>query len=128
MKSIRTPLAEVRGLGSAKKGTGTFVVERVTSIALLILLTLFIVIVVMLNGEPYDVVVGTLASPLVALIMLAGVLVTVVHMRVGMQIILEDYVQGEFPKLAALVVNSLFCWGIGLVAAFAVLKIAFGGA
>ncbi len=127
MKSIRTPLAEVRGLGSAKKGTGTFIVERVTSIALLILLTLFIIIVVMLNGEPYDVVVATLASPLVALIMLAGILVTIVHMRVGMQIILEDYVQGELPKLATLVANWLFCWGIGLVAAFAVLKIAFGG-
>jgi succinate dehydrogenase membrane anchor subunit len=128
MKSIRTPLAEVRGLGSAKKGTGTFIVERVTSIALLILLTLFILIVVKLNGEPYERVVDVLTSPLVALIMLAGILVTVVHMRVGMQIIVEDYVQGELPKLAALVVNWLFCWGVGLVAAFAVLKIAFGGA
>ena len=127
MKSIRTPLAEVRGLGSAKKGTGEFVVQRVTSVALAVLLTLFIVIIVTLNGEPYESVVTTLSSPLVALVMLAGVLVTVVHMRIGMQVIIEDYIHVEATKLALLLLNWLFCWGVGLVSAFAILKIAFGG-
>jgi succinate dehydrogenase / fumarate reductase membrane anchor subunit len=128
MKSIRTPLAEVRGLGSAKKGTGEFIVQRVTAVALVVLLTLFIVIIAMLNGEPYGNVVETLSSPFVALIMLAGILLTVVHMRVGMQVIIEDYVHNEMLKLAILIANWLFSWGVGIVAAFAVLKIAFGGA
>lgn len=128
MKSIRTPLAQVRGLGSAKKGTEHFIVQRVTSVALLILLTLFVVIVVALNGEPYETVTAWLGSPLVAAIMVAGILVTVVHMRVGTQVIIEDYVEGEMMKVAALIGNWLFSWGVGLIAIFAVLKIAFGGA
>jgi succinate dehydrogenase / fumarate reductase, membrane anchor subunit len=125
---MRTPLAQVRGLGSAKKGTGDFVVQRVTSVALVILLVAFVFIVVSLNGEPYETVIATLSSPLVAMIFVAGILVTVVHMRIGMQVIIEDYVHSELPKLALLVGNWLFAWGVGLAAAFAVLKIAFGGA
>ncbi len=125
---MRTPLGRVRGLGSAKKGTGDFVVQRVTSVALLILLIPFVILIVALNGEPYETVATTLASPLVALILLAGILVTAVHMRVGMQVIIEDYVEHEMLKLVTLIANWLFSWGVGLIAAFAVLKIAFGGA
>ncbi|MGH6923286.1 MAG: succinate dehydrogenase, hydrophobic membrane anchor protein, partial [Propylenella sp.] len=87
-----------------------------------------LILIVSLNGEPYETVVATLASPLVALILLAGILVTTVHMRVGMQVIVEDYVQDEMLKLATLIANWLFSWAVGLTAAFAVLKIAFGGA
>jgi succinate dehydrogenase / fumarate reductase membrane anchor subunit len=127
MKSIRTPLAEVRGLGSAKKGTGEFIVERVTGMALAVLLTLFVIVIVALNGASYEATLAALSSPIVAVILLAGILVTVVHMRVGMQVIIEDYLHAEMAKLALLVANWLFCWGVGLVAIFAVLKLAFGG-
>lgn len=128
MKSIRTPLAEVRGLGSAKKGTGEFVVQRLTSVALVPLTIAFIWIIVMLNGEPYETVVATLSSPLVAIILIAGILATVVHMRIGMQVIIEDYIYGEMAKAVLLTLNWLFSWGVGLVALFAVLKLAFGAA
>jgi len=124
---MRTPLAEVRGLGSARKGTGEFIAQRVTSVALLFLLTAFLVVLVMLVGKPHESVVATLGHPLVALMLTAGILITVVHMRLGMQVILEDYVHADLVKFALLIANWLFAWGVGLVALFAVLKIAFSG-
>jgi succinate dehydrogenase / fumarate reductase membrane anchor subunit len=123
---MRTPLGKVRGLGASKTGTGAFIALRVTSVALLILLTLFVVVIVMLAGEPYDVVRATLASPFWAVVLFAGILLTTVHMRIGMQVIIEDYVHADMLKFVALIANWLFAWGVGLVAAFAVLKIAFG--
>lgn len=124
---MRTPLGQVRGLGSARKGTGDFIVQRLTSVALLALLTVFVILIVSLNGRPYAEVVAALSSPFVAIVLLAGILVTIVHMRIGMQVIVEDYVHGEMLKFALLIANWLFAWSVGLVAAFAVLKIAFGG-
>jgi succinate dehydrogenase / fumarate reductase membrane anchor subunit len=123
---MRTPLGKVRGLGSAKHGTGEFIVMRVTSVALLFLLTAFIVLIVALQGQSYEVVRATLAAPAWALVLVAGILLTVVHMRIGMQVIIEDYVHTDMTKFALLIGNWLFSWGVGAVAAFAVLKIAFG--
>ena len=124
---MRTPLGQVRGLGSAKKGTGDFIASRVTSVALAALTVFFIVLVVSQTGRAHSEVVATLASPLIAVLLLATVLLTVVHMRIGMQVIIEDYVHTDLPKFALLIANSLFCWGIGLVSVFAILKIALGG-
>ena len=123
---MRTPLAEVRGLGSAKKGTGEFIVQRLTSVALLMLLGAFLVLLVALNGEPHERVVAVLANPFAAILLVAAILVTIVHMRIGMQVIIEDYVHSEAPKFTLLIANWLFSWGVGLIAIFAVLKIAIG--
>ena len=124
---MRTPLSEVRGLGSARGGTGEFIAQRVTSVALLFLLIPFLVLLVAMNGEPHSRVAEIIANPFVAIVLVAGIAVTVVHMRVGMQVIVEDYVHAELPKFALLIGNWLFAWGVGLIAVFAVLKIAFGG-
>ena len=123
---MRTPLAEVRGLGSAKKGTGEFIVQRLTSVALTVLLGAFLVLLVALNGEPHERVVAVLANPFAAILLVAAILVTIVHMRIGMQVIIEDYVHSEAPKFTLLIANWLFSWGVGLIAVFAVLKIALG--
>ena len=124
---MRTPLGKVRGLGSAQGGTHEFIVQRVTSVALAILTVFFVILVVALNGEPYETVVATLASPLVAILLVASILATIVHMRIGMQVIVEDYIHAEMPKFVLLILNWLFSWAVGLTAIFAVLKIAFGG-
>ena len=124
---MRTPLGQVRGLGSAKEGTGHFIRQRLTAIANVPLIIAFIVIIVTVQGESHAAVVQILASPFVALILLAVVISAVIHMRLGMQTVIEDYVLGEGLKIACLTVNTLFAAAVAIISIFALLKIAFGG-
>ncbi len=123
---MRTPRGQVGGLGSAKKGTGHFIASRVTAIALLILSFGFVVLVIALQGRTHAEAVDVIRSPFAAIVLLAGIVVTAVHMRLGMQVIIEDYVHSDLPKFALLIANWIFSWAVGLTAAFAVLRIAFG--
>jgi succinate dehydrogenase / fumarate reductase membrane anchor subunit len=123
---MRTALGKVRGLGSAKEGTGEWIAARVTAVALVFLSVGFVILLVALNGRKHAEVVAVLAAPPVAILLLAAIVLTIVHMRLGMQVIIEDYVHAEMPKFILLLGNWLFSWGVGLTASFAVLKIAFG--
>jgi succinate dehydrogenase / fumarate reductase, membrane anchor subunit len=125
--SMRTPLGRVRGLGSAKSGTGHFWLQRVTAVANVILAIAFIAIVLTLIGAPYQVAMGVLSHPLVAILMLLFLVSGLIHMRLGMQVIIEDYVHSEAAKLAALIGNTFFTIAIGVACAYALLKISFGG-
>lgn len=124
---MRTPLGQVRGLGAGRSGTDHFIAQRLTSIAGIFLGIAFVVLIVVLTGKPYEEARAVLASPLVAILLVATILNTIVHMRIGMQVIIEDYVHGELPKFAMLAANWILAWAIGLTALFAVLKLAFGG-
>lgn len=127
MSDMRTPLARVRGLGSAKEGTGHFWSIRLSAIALIPLAFFVVGWIVSLRGADYLQVKASLSSPLIALIVGLFVLTSLHHMRLGMQIIIEDYVHGELNKLALLILNTFFTVLIGAASLFALLKIAFGG-
>ena len=126
MADYRTPLARVRGLGSAKEGTDHFWKQRATAIANLILVSLAILLIVRLAGADYLVVKRTLARPQNAIVLLLLILSGVVHMRIGMQTIIEDYVHADGYKVAALLLNTFFAAAVGLTCAYAVLKLSFG--
>jgi succinate dehydrogenase / fumarate reductase membrane anchor subunit len=124
--SMRTPLAKVRGLGSAKSGTGHFWLQRLTAVANLFLVSFLIWLLFTLLGADYDTVRRTLAKPYIAVPLLLLVLSAVTHMRLGMQTIIEDYVHSEGRKMALLMLNTFFAILVGITCVFAVLKLSFG--
>jgi succinate dehydrogenase / fumarate reductase membrane anchor subunit len=123
---MRTPLNRVRGLGSAHAGTGHFWLQRLTAIANIPLTIYFVFLIATLSGRSHASVSATLGEPVTALLLLAAILSIVVHMRIGMQVIIEDYIHDEGWKLTLVVLNTFFTVGVGLSAAFAVCRISLG--
>ncbi|HXF54702.1 MAG TPA: succinate dehydrogenase, hydrophobic membrane anchor protein [Hyphomicrobiaceae bacterium] len=122
---MSTPLRRVRGLGSARDGTSHFWRQRLTAVANLILVPPLVVLIALLAGADHATVTRTLAHPLVALALFLLLLSAVLHMRIGMQVIIEDYVHAEGAKLVLLVLNTFFSIVIGAAIALAVLKLSF---
>lgn len=121
-----TPLKRVRGLGSAHEGAGHFVRQRLTAVANLVLAPFVVGLIATLAGADLAAVKTTLAHPAVAVLLIAFIVSTAVHMRIGMQVIIEDYVHGEGAKMLLLLANTFFAGAVAVVAIFAVLKLSFG--
>jgi succinate dehydrogenase / fumarate reductase, membrane anchor subunit len=125
-KHIRTPLAHVRGRGAARSGTGHFWLQRLTAVANVPLTIAGVIVVIMLLGRNQAAVAQILGLPLVAVIMLLFVLSVTVHMRIGMQVIIEDYVHDEIVKLMAIMANTFFCVAVATASVYGLLKLSFG--
>lgn len=123
---MRTPMRRVRGLGSARSGTEHFWRQRLTSIAGVILSLGGVVLVFTMLGRNHAAAVQILGSPLVAIFALLFIVNMAYHMWLGMQVVIEDYVHDEIRKLALLILNTFFSVVVGVICAYAILKLSFG--
>ncbi len=125
--SMRTPLKNVRGLGSAKEGTTHWWHQKVTAVALVPLFVIALAYVIALVGADYERVRYILSLPFTSIILLLLIGATFYHLKLGLQVVIEDYIHTESTKIVVLLLNTFFCAIVGLASALAVLKLALGG-
>jgi succinate dehydrogenase / fumarate reductase membrane anchor subunit len=125
-KSMRTPLSRVRALGASHSGTSDFWRQRLTAVAMVLLILPVIVVVMMLLGSNQAGAAQILGSPLIAIIMLLFIIASVWHMKIGMQVVIEDYVHSEIVKLAAIMANNFFSIAVALASIYAIFKLSSG--
>ncbi len=124
--SLRTPLARVRSLGSSHSGTKDFWRQRLTAVAMTLLIVPVIVIVLMLLGRNQAGAAQILGQIPIAIVLLLFIIASAWHMKIGMQIVIEDYVHGEKTKLALVMANNFFCTAVALASTYAILKLSSG--
>lgn len=127
MTDMKTPLAKVRGLGSAKDGTHHWLSHRVTAIANIPLVVFFVVSFVGNAGKGHAEWVAWLKQPIVSVLMILFVANMVYHMRLGLQVLIEDYVHDHGTKFASMIALTFACVLIAALSIFSILRIAFGG-
>ena len=128
MKTLRTPLGRVVGLGSARDGVHHWWLQRLTSIALVPLAIWFTVSLLSLPALDRVTVLAWMGQSWTALLLALFVLTATWHSQLGVRVIVEDYVHGSGSKTLILVGITFAHVVIGVAGVFAVLKVAFGGA
>jgi succinate dehydrogenase / fumarate reductase membrane anchor subunit len=124
--SLETPLHRVQGLGSAHSGVTHFWRERVTAVALIPLSVWFVVSMMLLVGKTEAEVAGYFQHPWNALMMGLFIIVTCVHMMLGLQVVIDDYVHRPGQRILLLLLNRAFTWVVGGLSLVALLRLAVG--
>jgi len=122
----RTPLKVAKGLGSAKEGTGHFLVQRLTAIALVFLACWFVYFVVGLMHADYLTATDAVARPCNAMLLIAFLVAMFWHAQLGVQVVIEDYVHSHGLALTAQIAVRFVCILGALASVFAVVRIALG--
>ena len=125
-RSMRTALGRVRALGAAHSGTQDFWRQRLTAVAMMLLTIPGIIVVMMVLGRNQAGAAQILGSPWVALILLLFIVASTWHMKIGMQVVIEDYLHNEKLKIAAIMANNFFTVVVALAAIYAIFKLSSG--
>lgn len=124
--SMRSELGKVRGLGSAKSGTHHWWMQRVTAIGMALLGAWLVASLARGVAADHATVTAWLGHPVVAVLLILFCLTLFYHARLGLQVIIEDYLHRDGPKIAALVAVTFGCIAGAVAAVFSIVKIAFG--
>jgi succinate dehydrogenase membrane anchor subunit len=124
--SLRTPLGNVLGLGSAKEGTGHFWGQRLSGIGLLVLGLWFAYSVLVIPGFTHADALAFIGAPLNGVLLLLLVVAMSYHSTLGVQVVIEDYVHGHGLKLAALIISRFAHTFLAVAAIYAIIKIGLG--
>jgi succinate dehydrogenase / fumarate reductase membrane anchor subunit len=126
-RSMRTPLGRVRAHGASGQGTGHFIGQRASAITLLVLATWFVISAALTMSSPgYVAAIDFLSTPLNAVGVILLLVAALYHMRLGMQVIIEDYILKPSTKAILLLLNTLVLIALGAGAIFAVLIVNYG--
>ena len=125
--SLRTPLAHVRGLGSAKEGVAHWWAQRVTAVALVPLTLWFVASLLCMARADYDSLRAWIVQPSTTILLVALLFSLFYHAILGLQVVIEDYVHQEGAKITSLLVMKFLLVLLGGSAILSVLRIAFGG-
>ena len=125
-RSMRTPLGRVRNLGASHSGTSDFWRQRLTAVAMTLLIIPVLVIVLMLLGRNQAGAAQILGSLPIAVVLLLFIIASTWHMKIGMQVVIEDYVHNERLKLVAIMLNNFFSVAVALASTYAILKLSSG--
>ncbi|MGX9424296.1 MULTISPECIES: succinate dehydrogenase, hydrophobic membrane anchor protein [Bradyrhizobium] len=123
---MRTPLGRVRNLGASHSGTTDFWRQRLTAVAMTLLIVPVLFVVLTLVGRNHAGATQILGSLPIAIILLLFIVASTWHMKIGMQVVIEDYVHNEKLKLAGIMANNFFCAAVALASIYALLKLSSG--
>ena len=124
--SLVTPLNRVLGLGSAKEGVEHWWGQRLSAVALVVLGIWFVAALIGLDNMSFDTVVNWLQAPVASILMILTLLTAVYHSKLGVQVVVEDYVHQPAVKVATLVLSLFVHIGAAVAGVFAVLRVALG--
>jgi len=125
-RTMRTPLARAKGLGPAGHGAGHWWIHRMTAVSNIPLVIAFVIIVASLAGRTYEEAILIVSHPLISILLILAVISVTNHMRLGMQIIIEDYVHDRGWKIATLIANNFYAAIVAVACLYGLIKVGLG--